>query len=131
MIRPLWGQVIAFNMLSKTHNYLRAHRKRGGLTQDEMAFLLGCESGTKVSRYERLSREPNLYTVFACQAVFGIPAHELFPSIYQKVEDATKHRAHALSKKIDSHNLDAITHRKIETLHAVASQKTPEPEHPE
>lgn len=84
----------------RTHNYLRTHRKRTGLTQDDLAFLLGCKSGTKVSRYERLIREPNLETAFACQAIFGVPAHELFPGIYQNVEQIIKQRAERLKEKL-------------------------------
>ena len=39
-------------MPHKLENYLRTYRRRAGLSQDEMAFLLGTKSGTKVSRYE-------------------------------------------------------------------------------
>ena len=59
----------------KIMSYLKTYRKKGGLTQDEVAFLLGCESGTKISRFEHRARQPNLETAFACQVVFGIPAH--------------------------------------------------------
>ncbi len=44
--------------------YLRTYRKRSGLTQSEVARLLGLESGQLISRYERLDRSPNLETVF-------------------------------------------------------------------
>ena len=73
-------------MESRIPSYLRTYRKRYGLTQDEVAFLLGCQSGTKVSRFERLARKPNLETALACEVVFGIPAHELFPRAYAEVE---------------------------------------------
>lgn len=44
----------------KLDNYLRTYRKKLGLTQREVAFLLGCHSGAKVSRYERSARIPLL-----------------------------------------------------------------------
>ena len=37
----------------KLENYLRTYRKRSGLTQREVAFLVGCRNGAQVSRYER------------------------------------------------------------------------------
>ena len=84
-------------MASRIHSYLRTHRKRCGLTQDELAFLLGCQTGTKVSRFERLARKPNLATTLACAVVFGIPAHELFPRAHADVEREVAERALALA----------------------------------
>ena len=37
-------------------------RKRSGLSQDEMASLLGCEGDTRESRVRTLSRKPGLQT---------------------------------------------------------------------
>ncbi len=105
----------------RTHNYLRTHRKRTGLTQDELALLLGCKSGTKVSRYERLTREPNLETAFACQAIFGVPAHELFPGLYQNVEQIIKKRAELLKEKLGGTN--AAVRYKRHALNAITSPR--------
>ena len=92
-------------MKSQVHNYLRAYRKRAGLTQQELARLLGVPSGEEVCRLERHVRHPNLNVAFACQALFGVPAHELFPNFYTKVEQQTKQRAqgfaHVLKKQND------------------------------
>jgi hypothetical protein len=49
----------------KNSNYLRSNRKRLALSQDEVAFLLGALSGTKVCRYERFVRTPSLETALA------------------------------------------------------------------
>jgi transcriptional regulator with XRE-family HTH domain len=110
-------------MSQRTHNYLRAHRKRTGLTQDELALLLGCKDGTKVSRYERLCRAPNLETAFACQAILGVPAHELFPGIYQNVEHVIKERAEQLKKKLGGMPPNAVREYKRRALSAIASPR--------
>lgn len=86
-------------MASKVRSYLRTYRKRSGLTQDEVAFLLGCQSGAKVSRFERQAREPNLRTALACQIIFGIPAEDLYPGVYAEVEEAVTERARALAER--------------------------------
>jgi transcriptional regulator with XRE-family HTH domain len=75
-------------------NYLRTHRKQSGLTQEEVAFLLGWEDGGQVSRYEKRHRLPPLETALACEAVFGVPVSELFAGVREEiVKDIEKRRA--------------------------------------
>jgi transcriptional regulator with XRE-family HTH domain len=87
-------------MASRIMSYLRTYRKRVGLTQDEMAFLLGCQSGAKVSRFERLARTPSLETALACQAIFGVLPHEIFSGLHAEVEKAITERARVLSRRL-------------------------------
>jgi len=61
-------------MSQKLQNYLCTYRKRSSLSQDEVASLLGCESGTKISRYECFDRKPGLEATLACAIVFGVRA---------------------------------------------------------
>jgi hypothetical protein len=61
---------------------------------------LGCQTGTKVSRFERLARNPNLATALACGVVFGTPAHELFPRAHPEVEKEVADRARALANRL-------------------------------
>ena len=86
---------------SQLPNYLRSHRKRLSLSQDEVAFLLGNKGGAKVSRYERFVREPNLETALAFEMIFQRSASELFGGIYQKVEQEVVERATILAKRTD------------------------------
>lgn len=102
-------------------NYLKTYRKRAGLTQDEVAFLLGCASGAKVSRYERLARRPSLETAFAYESVFRVPARELFAGVYQKVEEKAIQRAGLLAEELRGVEPDSFTTRKLELLGAIAS----------
>src|SRR5713226_482668 len=97
-------------------NYLRTYRKRAGLSQDEVAFLLGCQSGTKASRYERRARKPNLETILAYELVFGAPARELFAGIFEDVEQATLKRARILAQKLSHTKADLLTAQKLKAL---------------
>ena len=102
--------------MAKLPTYLRTHRKRGGLAQKELALLLGRRSDTSVCQYERQSGQPNLETAFACQVVFGVPAHELFPGIYEKVEQEIIERAAIISKELrptDIHPLSKLKRKLI------------------
>jgi len=87
-------------MAQKLPNYLKSHRKRLGLTQDQVAFLLGCRSGTKVSRYERFARVPPLRTAMAFAAVYHTSVETLFAGVYDGVERETEPRARRLEAKL-------------------------------
>lgn len=105
----------------KLPNYLRTYRKRAGLTQDEVAYLLGNESGTQVSRYEHFLRQPSLRTVVAYEAIFGASAQELFAGVAQQVARVTVSRAYALAEKLGYPRADALTARKLRFLEALLS----------
>src|ERR1039457_6727515 len=93
-------------------NYLRANRKRLALSQDEVAFLLGTQNGAKVCRYERFVREPSLATALAYEAIFKRLVSELFPGLYQKVEQEVAARAKPLAAKTDHLKSSQRTARK-------------------
>jgi transcriptional regulator with XRE-family HTH domain len=105
----------------KLENYLRTYRKRSGLSQEEVAFLLGGQTGTKVSRYERFARKPSLETLFAYEVVFGAPARELLAGAYQMVEKRTKNRAQLLARKVSRATPDQMATRKLQILKAITS----------
>ena len=111
-------------MSHKLQNYVRTYRRRAGLSQDEMAFLLGCQSGTKVSRYERFARQPTLETAFAYEAVFGTPVRELFGGVYEQSLAAIQERAGLLAGMLQQKNTDRQTDRKLELLSTISSSRS-------
>jgi DNA-binding XRE family transcriptional regulator len=86
-----------------------------------VAFLLGCQSGAKVSRYERFNRKPSLETAFAYEAVFGAPSRDLFAGVFQKVEEKIKKRAQLLSRKLSEGKRDRMTLQKLKLLQSITS----------
>ena len=102
--------------------YLKTYRKRSGLSQDELAFLLGCRSGAKVSRYEQFARQPNLSTVFAYEVIFRASACDLFAGIYRQVERATLARARQLARRLQTSGADGrLTARKLAALRSLGA----------
>ena len=83
-------------------NYLRTYRKKSGLTQRDVAFLLGCQNGAQVSRYEKRRRLPPLQTALACEAVFGIPVSELFAGLREKVGKEIEKRLLELRSRLQT-----------------------------
>lgn len=88
---------------------------------------MGCQSGAKVSRYERLNRKPNLETAFAYEAVFGAPSRNLFAGVFQKVEEKIKKRAQLLSKKLIEGQRDRMALQKLKLLQSIISGARIEP----
>ena len=81
-------------------NYLRTHRKRAHLTQDEVAFLLGSRKGAHVSRHERFNRQPSLPAAFAYEVLFRVPAKDLFAGLHETAERAMRNRVRALVRRL-------------------------------
>lgn len=104
---------------TKLPNYLRAERKRRGLSQEEIAYLLGCESGAKVSRYERFRREPKLETALAYEALFATPVRDLFAGLAQDAEREAKKRARRLLRRLTARTRHPAVERKLATLRAL------------
>ena len=107
---------------SQLSNYLLSNRKRLGLSQDEVAFLLGAQSGSKVSRYEKFAREPSLATALAFEAIFQKPASELFAGLYQKVDGEVAGRAKALAHRTVYQKPTRENAHKRQTLASIAAQ---------
>lgn len=103
-------------MSYKLDNYLRTYRKRTGLSQDEMAFLLGTRSGSKVSRYERCARKPTLETAFAYEVITRASQRDLFTGLYQRTERATLTRIRALRRRLLKAKPDRTTSHKLRAL---------------
>ena len=66
----------------RTQNQLWLARKRKGLEQKQVAYLLGL-SPDKVSRYEKGRRLPGLQTALGMQIIYGLPPHVLFKGLFE------------------------------------------------
>src|SRR5437867_11664479 len=102
-------------------NYLRKYRKRTGLSQEEVAFLSGCQAGVKFSRYERFLRQPTLENALACEIAFGVPVRLLFAGTYQKVERLVLTRARMLAQRLATAGVTEVTARKLQVLEAAGT----------
>ena len=85
--------------MASLSNYLRTNRRRLALPQEEVGFLVGINGegkGIKVCRDEKFSREPDLRTALAYEAIYGKPVRELFAGLYEQVEQEVAERAKLL-----------------------------------
>ena len=85
-------------------------------------LLLGCGSDTTVGRYECLARKPNLETAFACQIIFSVSAHEVFPGIYAPVEKEVIERVHLLIGELSENDTTLRCDHKLDALHKIIAR---------
>jgi transcriptional regulator with XRE-family HTH domain len=83
-------------------NYLRSYRKRSGLTQSEVGFLLGRKNGALISRYEKRRRLPPLQIALALEALLGIPVSTLFAGMHEAANDDVRERVLELQSKLQA-----------------------------
>lgn len=101
-------------------------RKRDGLTQEDMAFLIGSDDGSTISRYERGMREPSLRAAFAYEVAFGVAARELLPGVYEEVEHETKKRARLLLERAEGKKGRLVWYKR-KMLEGVVGRQETEP----
>lgn len=106
-------------MAQRLPTYLRTYRKRFGLSQDELSYLLGCQSGVSVCEYERLTKRPSLEVALAGSAIFGVSVEELFPGIYEKVEKDVLERSRRMSEQLSEDNDTPVVKLKKRLLEAI------------
>lgn len=102
-------------------NYLRSYRRRSGLSQGELAHLLGWKRADIVSRIEQKRRPPTLKLVIACFVLFGAPAAELFPDISASIELDVMTRIWEMYETAQGHP-SAKNKKKIELFEAAIAR---------
>lgn len=100
-------------------NYLRMHRKRTGLTQNEVSYLLGYSCESKVSRCERFNRVPNLEMALALEIIFRAPVRDLFAGMFDMTEQKILRRIGTLGTRLQNRPYDRRTQQKLRALAAV------------
>jgi len=103
-------------------NYLRAHRKRAALSQDDVAFLLGKRGGEKVCRHELFSHNPDLETLLAYAVIFQKPAEELFTGLFRQIRREVLVRVRVLAHKTKRQRPGPMRNRKMELLLALITK---------
>ena len=81
-------------------SYLRTHRKRSGLSQRELASILGFLSEIQISRHERSVTIPGLLIALGYEAIFRAPISEIFPGLYQTVAASIEERLADMEKNL-------------------------------
>jgi DNA-binding XRE family transcriptional regulator len=101
------------------HNKIAMLRKTWGLSQPDLAALLGVSRAT-VSRLEA-GALPLIVTALTFEALFDIPVSAIFPQQYVVAVDALVPRLAEFSKRIEG-KLDGQSERKRQLLSGFAGR---------
>ena len=111
--------------MSRGYPYrLKSERKRSGLTQHELAYLVGLRTASAVSRLERGEREPEFRTALAYEIVFNRSGAELFPVVYEEVESLVLQRAVAVADRLRQIEQSNRTTYKLKRLEELSARRT-------
>lgn len=86
--------------MTTTPCYLRTHRRQWGFTQRELARLIGRGGPERVSDVERTKARPNAAEILAYSVLFGVPPGDIFPALYEGVEERLIEAAYSLDEEL-------------------------------
>ena len=97
-------------------NYLLMYRKRTGLSQDEVALLMGSMFGSTVSRHETGDRLASFEAALAYECVLGITVAALFEGESERIRKDVLARARKLRASLRHRHWDRNRELKIRHL---------------
>jgi transcriptional regulator with XRE-family HTH domain len=92
-------------------NYLRTLRMQWGLTQPELASLLGV-SESALSKFETQALAPTKNLILGIDVIFGQGAREAFPALYAQTERNIMRRAAAFSERLETDSGDTANKKR-------------------
>ncbi len=110
-------------MKKKLSCYLRSNRRRWGLTQKELAVLLGTKTGGAISRIESGDRLPTFTTALACQVLFDLAPCDIFPGAFTRIEEDAITRAYDLYERLQG-TPSTLNRIKLDFLEQAISRAT-------
>src|SRR5712691_1660459 len=75
---------------------IRLLRRRAGLSQRDLAALLGYRSHSQISRYENGRRVPSVDELLQIQVVFGVVPSGVFPHLHERAAQTVVARINKL-----------------------------------
>lgn len=118
MAKPLMG------------SYLRSHRLKSGMSQRELAEIIGIVEHHQVSNHERSSAVPSLFAALSYEAVFSVPVATLFPGIYDTILANVEEHLIELEEKLQNTALKGRPAQKVahilEWIHQRRNREVPE-----
>lgn len=105
--------------------YLRTLRRRSALSQEDIAFLLGAFTGTRVSRHETGACTPPLEVALAYEVIFGTNIAEIYEDEQVQIAERVRKRARTLYESLAHRLKDPRRREKRTALEKIIRRCTP------
>ena len=99
--------------------YLRALRRKSALSQEDVAYLLGAITGTRISRHETGACVPPLEVVLAYEVIFGVVIAQIYEDQSAEIADRVRKRARKLHDSLGYRLKDTRRDEKRTTLRLI------------
>lgn len=80
---------------SQLKNCLRLYRKKQGLSQKQVAYLMGFKATTSISRYEHGAKQPSLDNALKLEIIYHTPVAFLFDGLHWELKHEIQKRREA------------------------------------
>lgn len=88
----------AMKTKGNTRPHIRMLRRRAGMTQRDLAALLGLSSHSQISRWENGTRVPASKELLELQVIFGVVPSGVFPDHHDRAVQAVVTRINRLKR---------------------------------
>lgn len=108
-------------------NYMRAYRKKTHVTQFDVAFLLGLDENSLLSRWESGERPPSLEAILVYHLLFDTPPQNFFVPQSEIIRQKLITGISQLLSMLKSQDKSANIQQRINYLESVLIRLTNEP----
>lgn len=102
--------------------YLRALRRRSAFSQEDVAFLLGAFTGTRVSRHETGACVPPLGVALAYEVIFDVAIADVYEDDRARIAILIRKRAQTLHESMAHRLHDPLRSDKRAALKKIISR---------
>jgi DNA-binding XRE family transcriptional regulator len=105
--------------------YLRALRRRSAFSQEDVAFLLGAFTGTRVSRHETGACVPPLEVALAYEVIFDVTTAAIYEDEVLRIAARVRKRARTLHESLAHRLRDPLREEKRAALARLITRCSP------
>ena len=105
--------------------YLKALRRRSAFSQEDVAFLLGAFTGTRVSRHETGKCVPPLEVVLAYEVIFDVAIADIYEDEVLRTMAKVRKRARTLHESLAHRLNDPLRKEKRVALARIIKRCSP------
>lgn len=99
--------------------YLKALRRRSAFSQEDVAFLLGAFTGTRVSRHETGACAPPLEVALAYEVIFEVAIADIYEEDLLRIAGSIRKRARTLHESLAHRLKDPLRQEKRAALERI------------
>ena len=99
---------------------LRVQRRLWGISQKELARLLGFKSPTLLSKVEHGHRKPTMQAIVGTYVLFGVDTRNMFPRLWRELEEAVIRRVYDLYQRVENGTTRRLQRKKELAQQALA-----------